>query len=163
MYAQPHMHLRGKDFELRLIYPTGETQTVLKGRMGFRMADGLRIRQTDRDAQGHAHGRDLALRQLARTTDSIRIRRRKSSWGPQNWDEMSNCFIGVVFDCEIKAGACSCARAEPAAARRLRADARSRRPGASRPEPAVDMGAAGQSSGSVMEHDADTHLEQKTS
>ena len=19
-------------------------------------------------------------------------------WGPQNWDEMSNCFIGVLFD-----------------------------------------------------------------
>ena len=19
-------------------------------------------------------------------------------WGPQNWDEMSNCFIGLIFD-----------------------------------------------------------------
>ncbi len=25
----PHMHLRGKDFEFRLIFPTGETQTIL--------------------------------------------------------------------------------------------------------------------------------------
>jgi hypothetical protein len=25
----PHMHYRGKDFEYRLVYPTGETQTVL--------------------------------------------------------------------------------------------------------------------------------------
>ncbi len=25
----PHMHFRGKDFEYRLIYPTGETETVL--------------------------------------------------------------------------------------------------------------------------------------
>ena len=26
----PHMHLRGKDFEYRLVYPTGETETALK-------------------------------------------------------------------------------------------------------------------------------------
>ena len=26
VYVQPHMHLRGKDYELRLVYPTGETK-----------------------------------------------------------------------------------------------------------------------------------------
>jgi hypothetical protein len=26
----PHMHTRGKDFEYRLVFPTGETQTLLK-------------------------------------------------------------------------------------------------------------------------------------
>ena len=35
VYAQPHMHLRGKDFELRLVFPTGETQTVFKGKFDF--------------------------------------------------------------------------------------------------------------------------------
>ncbi|MEI9811894.1 MAG: hypothetical protein WDO18_04115 [Acidobacteriota bacterium] len=34
-YAQPHMHLRGKDFELRLVYPTGEAETILKGAWNF--------------------------------------------------------------------------------------------------------------------------------
>ncbi len=34
-YMQPHMHLRGKDFELRLIFPSGETRTVLKGKWDF--------------------------------------------------------------------------------------------------------------------------------
>ena len=29
------MHLRGKDFEVRLIYPTGESETVLKGKFDF--------------------------------------------------------------------------------------------------------------------------------
>lgn len=28
VYAQPHMHVRGKDFELRVIYPTGESETI---------------------------------------------------------------------------------------------------------------------------------------
>src|SRR5579864_230952 len=35
VYAQPHMHLRGKDFEVRVIYPTGEAQTVFRGKFDF--------------------------------------------------------------------------------------------------------------------------------
>ena len=31
----PHMHLRGKDYEIRLIFPTGETQTAFKGKWDF--------------------------------------------------------------------------------------------------------------------------------
>jgi len=34
VYAQPHMHLRGKDFELRVVTPTKQT-TVLKGNWDF--------------------------------------------------------------------------------------------------------------------------------
>ena len=64
VYAQPHMHLRGKDFELRLIYPTGETANGSQDQVGFQLADRLRIRETDRHAEGNAHGGDLALRQL---------------------------------------------------------------------------------------------------
>ena len=26
---------------------------------------------------------------------------KKVVWGPQNWDEMSNCFIGVLFDRDV--------------------------------------------------------------
>ena len=29
-YIQPHMHLRGKDYELRLVYPTGESEVLLR-------------------------------------------------------------------------------------------------------------------------------------
>src|SRR5260370_13350754 len=35
VYVQPHMHLRGKDYELRVVYPTGEAQTVFKGKFDF--------------------------------------------------------------------------------------------------------------------------------
>ena len=38
VYVQPHMHLRGKDYELRLIYPTGESQVVFKGKVRFQLA-----------------------------------------------------------------------------------------------------------------------------
>ena len=29
IYAQPHMHLRGKDMDIALHYPTGESETIL--------------------------------------------------------------------------------------------------------------------------------------
>jgi hypothetical protein len=29
-WVQPHMHMRGKDFEVRAVYPTGESETLLK-------------------------------------------------------------------------------------------------------------------------------------
>src|ERR1051326_6018463 len=35
VYIQPHMHLRGKDYELRAIYPTGESEVVFKGKWNF--------------------------------------------------------------------------------------------------------------------------------
>ena len=43
VYAQPHMHLRGKDFELRLVYPTGETETVLKIKWDFNWQIGYEL------------------------------------------------------------------------------------------------------------------------
>ncbi len=35
VYIQPHAHLRGKDFEIRVVYPTGEKETVFKGKFDF--------------------------------------------------------------------------------------------------------------------------------
>ena len=35
VYIQPHMHLRGKDYELDAIYPTGEKQEIFKGKWNF--------------------------------------------------------------------------------------------------------------------------------
>src|SRR5712691_7030708 len=35
VYAQPHMHLRGKDYELRAIFPNGESQTLFRSNWDF--------------------------------------------------------------------------------------------------------------------------------
>jgi hypothetical protein len=97
VYAQPHMHLRGKDFELRVVTPDGHPQTVLKGvwnfdwQMGYQFAEPIRLPK----------GTKL---QLVTHFDNSAANRfnpdptKKVVWGPQNWDEMSNCFIGVLFD-----------------------------------------------------------------
>jgi hypothetical protein len=96
-YIQPHMHLRGKDFELRLIYPSGETETVFKAKFDFNwqlgydlakpvvMPKGTRI-------VGISHF-DNSPNNAYNPDPSKEVR-----WGPQNWDEMSNAFIGLLFD-----------------------------------------------------------------
>jgi len=101
VYAQPHMHLRGKDFELRLIFPTGETQTVLKAKwdfewqMGYELAKPIDMPKGTRMV-GISHFDNSANNRF--NPDPAK----EIWWGPQNWDEMSNCFIGVIFDVATK-------------------------------------------------------------
>ena len=96
VYAQPHMHLRGKDFELRVVSPNQESRTVLKGdfnfdwQMGYQYAEPIVL----------AKGSKLQLISHFDNSPANRYNpdpNKKVVWGPQNWDEMSNCFIGVVF------------------------------------------------------------------
>jgi len=101
VYAQPHMHLRGKDFELRLVFPTGETQTVLKAKwdfewqMGYEMAKPIDMPKGTRMI-GISHFDNSANNRF--NPDPAK----EVVWGPQNWDEMSNCFIGVIIPTDIK-------------------------------------------------------------
>jgi len=96
-YMQPHMHLRGKDFEMRLIFPSGETKTVLKGKwnfdwqLGFDLAEPIDLPVGTRlvsichfdNSTGNKNNPDPSKRVY---------------WGDQNWDEMQNIFIGVLVD-----------------------------------------------------------------
>lgn len=96
VYAQPHMHLRGKDFELRVVPPSKEAMTVLKGNWNFEWQMGYQY------AEPIALPKGTRL-QLITHFDNSKANRfnpdpaKKVVWGPQNWDEMSNCFIGVLF------------------------------------------------------------------
>jgi hypothetical protein len=96
VYAQPHMHLRGKDFELRVVSPNKEMQTVLKGNFDFEWQMGYQFKEPIVLSKG-------SKLQLISHFDNSTANRfnpdpaKKVIWGPQNWDEMSNCFIGVLF------------------------------------------------------------------
>src|SRR4051812_46502909 len=100
IYAQPHMHLRGKDFELRVILPGEEAKTVLKGNFNFEWQMGYQY------AEPIALPKGSKLRFITHFDNSTGNRfnpdpMKKVVWGPQNWDEMSNCFIGVLFDLAV--------------------------------------------------------------
>jgi len=100
VYAQPHMHLRGKDFELQVITPDQEKKTVLKGRFDFDWQMGYQYAEPVQLPKG------TKLRFISHFDNSQANRfnpdpTKKIVWGPQNWDEMSNCFIGVLFDRDV--------------------------------------------------------------
>jgi hypothetical protein len=97
---QPHMHLRGKDYEVRVIYPTGEAETLGKAKFDFNwqltyefakpidLPVGTRI-------LGIAHF-DNSPNNPFNPDPTKEI-----WWGAQNWDEMSSGFLGVVFDSRL--------------------------------------------------------------
>jgi hypothetical protein len=97
VYMQPHMHLRGKDFEFRVVSPEGASKTVLKGRFDFEWQMGYELAEPVDLPKG-------AKLQFITHFDNSKGNKfnpnpeEKVLWGPQNWDEMSNCFIGVLFD-----------------------------------------------------------------
>jgi hypothetical protein len=96
----PHMHLRGKDFVYRLVYPTGESETVLNvPRFDFNwqlfyyldqpkvLPKGTRIECT-------AHF-DNSANHPGNPDPTVEVR-----WGDQSWEEM---MIGW-FDLAVDAG-----------------------------------------------------------
>jgi hypothetical protein len=97
VYAQPHMHLRGKDYELRLVYPTGKVETVFKAQwdfnwqMGYDLKEPISLPKGTR-VIGIAHFDNSTANKFNPDPGKLIV------WGDQNWDEMQNCFIGVVVD-----------------------------------------------------------------
>jgi hypothetical protein len=94
----PHMHLRGKDFEYRAVYPTGETQTLLKvpnydfnwqlayvEAGDFALPKGTRIECT-------AHFDNSANNKY--NPDPTK----EVKWGDQTWEEMMIGWFDVSFD-----------------------------------------------------------------
>jgi hypothetical protein len=101
VYMQPHMHLRGKDYEVRLIYPDGKMETIFKAKwdfnwqLGFDLAKPLTIPKGTRIV-GIAHYDNSANNKF--NPDPTKL----IFWGEQNWDEMQNCFMGFLIDPALK-------------------------------------------------------------
>jgi hypothetical protein len=96
VYIQPHMHLRGKDYELRLIYPTGETETVFKGKWNFDWQVGYQLAKPIPLPKG------TRLLAIAHYDNSINNKfnpdpTKTILWGDQNWDEMQSGFLGLII------------------------------------------------------------------
>jgi hypothetical protein len=97
VYLQPHMHLRGKDYEVRLISPSGESRTVLRAtwdfnwQLGYDLKDPIPIPKGTRIV-GIAHYDNSSGNKFNPDPTKLVI------WGQQNWDEMQNCFMGFLVD-----------------------------------------------------------------
>jgi len=101
VYAQPHMHLRGKDYELRVVYPSGKSETVFKAKWDFNWQTGYDLAQPLNLPKG------TRIIGIAHYDNSANNKynpdpKTKVVWGDQNWEEMQNCFVGVLVDPRIK-------------------------------------------------------------
>jgi hypothetical protein len=97
VYLQPHMHLRGKDYEVRLMFPNGKTETIFKAKWDFNWQLGYDLEKPIDIPKGTrivgiAHYDNSANNKFNPDPAKLII------WGNQNWDEMQNCFMGFLVD-----------------------------------------------------------------
>lgn len=102
-YIQPHMHLRAKDYELRLIYPTGETQIMYKGKWDFDWQLGYELKEPIVVPKGT---RILTIVHYDNSPNNKFNPDASKTvfWGPQNWDEMQSSFLGFLVPADTKVG-----------------------------------------------------------
>jgi hypothetical protein len=97
----PHMHVRGKDFEYRLTYPTGETQTILRvPHYDFSwqfwydpVAEMVLPKGTKISCTAHY---DNSVNNPNNPDATKEVR-----WGDQSWEEMMIGFFDVVFPSDM--------------------------------------------------------------
>jgi hypothetical protein len=97
VYIQPHMHLRGKDYELDAVYPTGEKQEIFKGQWNFDWQVGYQLEKPLPMPKG------TRLVAIAHYDNSLNNKynpdaNKEVHWGDQNWEEMQSGFLGLVVD-----------------------------------------------------------------
>ena len=97
VYIQPHLHLRGKDYELLVTYPTGESEVVFKGTWNFDWQVGYQL------AKPLTLPKGTKLLAVVHYDNSINNKFNPDPtklvlWGDQNWDEMQSGFLGLVLD-----------------------------------------------------------------
>jgi hypothetical protein len=99
----PHMHTRGKDFEYRLVFPNGDTQTILKvpaynwhWQLWYNLAEPIILpKGTKIECTAHFDNSPNNPENPDPTKTII--------WGQQNWDEMMVGFFNLVFDAKLPA------------------------------------------------------------
>ena len=98
VWLMPHMHLRGKDFEYRAVYPTGETQVLLRvpkydfnWQLAYETAQPVTLPKGTR-IECTAHF-DNSPNNAANPDPSKVVK-----WGDQSWEEMMIGWFGVAID-----------------------------------------------------------------
>ncbi len=98
VFLQPHMHVRGKDMTIRVVYPTGEAKTVLAVRrydFNWQLVYYLdRPRQLPQGTHVEvtAHW-DNSANNPRNPDPSATVK-----WGNQSWDEMLSLSMGVIIE-----------------------------------------------------------------
>ena len=97
----PHMHLRGKDFQYRAVYPTGETQVLLNvphydfnWQLSYVLKDELLLPKNTRIECTAHHDNSSNNSFNSDPTKEVR-------WGDQTFEEMMIGWFDVAFDSKM--------------------------------------------------------------
>jgi len=94
----PHMHGRGKDFSYRLVYPTGESQTILSvPHFSWHWQNWYTLDQPIVLPKGTIIECTAHFDNSANNPDNADPKK-EVVWGEQSWDEMMVGFFNLVFD-----------------------------------------------------------------
>ncbi len=98
VWVQPHMHYRGKDYELKAVYPSGETVTVLRvpsyrfdWQVGYELAAPLALPAGTKLVTVSHYDNSTGNKFNPDPKVSV-------TYGPQSWDEMNVTFVGIVVN-----------------------------------------------------------------
>ena len=99
----PHMHTRGKDFEYRLVFPNGETRTILRvpaynwhWQLWYNLDEPIVLpKGTKIECTAHFDNSSNNPENPDPTKTVI--------WGQQSWDEMMVGFFNLVYDAKMPA------------------------------------------------------------
>ena len=100
IYIQPHMHVRGKDYEVRLFYPSGKSETIFKAKfdfnwqLGYDLSKPISIPKGTRIV-GISHFDNSANNKFNPDPAKLVFR------GEQNWDEMATGYLGFLVDTQV--------------------------------------------------------------
>jgi hypothetical protein len=96
-WLQPHMHLRGKDYTLTAVYPSGESEVLLKTGFDFNWQLGYLFKEPvtlpkGTKLVGISHFDNSANNKYnPDPTQTVR-------WGSQSTSEMSLMYLGLIID-----------------------------------------------------------------
>ncbi len=97
----PHMHGRGRDFEYKVVYPTGESNTLLRvprydwhWQLWYTLAEPLLL---PKGTKIHCTAHFDNSPNNPDNADPTK----EVTWGDQSWDEMMVGFINLVFDANM--------------------------------------------------------------
>ena len=97
----PHMHGRGKDFEYRVVYPTGETQVLLSvPHYNWHWQNWYNLEQPIVLPKGTKIECTAHFDNSPQNPDNADATK-EVSWGEQSWDEMMVGFFNLVFDAKM--------------------------------------------------------------
>jgi hypothetical protein len=98
VWVQPHMHYRARNYELTIVYPSGEEKTVLRvpnyrfdWQVGYELAEPLDLPKGTKVKTVAHYDNSRSNRFNPDPTKNVR-------YGAQSWDEMHVTFVGILID-----------------------------------------------------------------